>query len=287
MARDLLAAAPTCRRGAWWLARLFARDLGARGGRLLAACAGDVAWWCDARGRRTVARNLSLVMPAVAARRRVVRAAYRACAEQLLFSLRLDRRHDRDLGRVRLVDPWSVLPLAGPAVLATVHADWDALLAETAGRGLLVETATVALPSGDPWIDALLAGLRASAGVATLPWNGAARHAWRHLQNRGILGVLADRDYAGDGFQVHTMQGTWRMARGPLALAARHQCPVVPMACLRQRGAALVVVGQPCWPHLLGEQEAARVLARFQLQVLSAAPSRWVAFHPQVQAREN
>ncbi len=283
MARDPLASVPVIRRAGWCLARLLARDLSARGGRLLALIAGDLTWWCDARGRRTVVKNLRLMLPTTSARQRVARATYRACAEQLLFTLRLDRRRAGDLGQVRLVDPWAVLPLAGPAVLTTVHADWDALLAETAGRGLLPDMATVALPSGDTWVDALLARLRAEAGVATLPWIGAARHAWQHLRRGGILGVLADRDYAGDGFLAHSAHGSWRVARGPLALAARQQCPLVPMACLRRRGGAVIVIGRPCWPHLLGEREAARLLARFQLQVLSAAPGRWIAFHPLVQ----
>ena len=278
MSRDLLSSSQLIKRLVWRLLRVLARDLWAGGGRLLAHVAGDVLWFLDARGRRTVADNLEPLVPDRDARRRATRACYRTCAEQLAFSLRLDRFRERDLGQLRIVDPWHALPLNGPAVLATMHADWDALLAVLGARGLVRDWAAIVLPSGDAWLDALVLRLRAAGGATTLGWTTAASDALRHLRRGGVVGVLADRDYGGGTVEMRIGRRVVRLPTGPVELARRSGSPLVPAACLRTRGGALLVIGRPLFPAALGSR-AALELARFQVQVLSAAPARWVAFH--------
>lgn len=280
MSRDLLLGSQLLKRATWGLLRVLARDLWADGARLLAHGVGDLLWWCDARGRRTVEANLRLLVPAHEARRRAARATYRACAEGMTFTLRLDRLHSADLPNRQALDPYSVLPLRGPAVLAGIHADWDALLACLHLHAAAERLAVIVLPAGDVAVDAMLATLRSAVGAETLPWLTSGRAALRHLEAGGVIGVLADRAYSGMVMTVEIGNLTLEVPTGPAELARRSGAPLIPAACLRTRDRTMVVVGKPIDVVTCGTRVALQRLVRFQIQVLSVNPSRWVAFHP-------
>ena len=280
MSRDLLLSNRMLKRATWGLLRILARDLWANGARLLAYGVGDLLWWCDARGRRTVEANLRLLVPAPEARRRAARTSYRACAEGLAFTLRLDRLQSADLPDRQALDPYSVLPLRGPAVLAGIHADWDALLACLHLHDAAERLAVIVLPAGDAAVDAMLAKVRAAAGAETLPWLSGGRAALRHLQSGGVVGVLADRAYSGAAMSVEIHGMTMQVPTGPAELARRSGAPLIPAACLRTRERTMVVIGKPIDVAACGTRAALQQLVRFQIQVMSANPNRWVAFHP-------
>jgi phosphatidylinositol dimannoside acyltransferase len=283
MARDLLARAPLIKYVAWRLARVLARDLTAAGAGLLARFGGELMWWCDAGGRRTLDANLTLLIPDAPARARAVRRCYLACADHLAHMLRLDRVA-RKPRAVQLCDPWGVFDSAttshgrrGPLILATLHQDWTRILAALHAHGLVDDLAVVALPAGGTWVDGELTHLHQCLEATVLPWAGAARGALQHLRRGGVLGLLADRDYAGDGITMHCQGHAWRVPSGPAKLALHSGAPLVPFVWIRET----LVVGQPLAVRNAAEViSATRALARFQLRVLAANPSRWVAFHP-------
>ena len=282
MARDLLAPAPFVKYAAWRLARVLARDLTAAGAGLLARACGELMWWCDARGRRTLNANLTPLIPDAPARARAVRRGYIACAEHLAHMLRLDRVA-RNPRAVQLCDPWGVFDsatatqgLRGPLILATLHQDWTRILAALHAHGLVDDLAVVALPAGDAWADGELTYLHQCLDAKVLPWAGAARGALQHLRRGGVLGLLADRDYAGNGITMHCHGHTWRVPSGPAKLALHSGAPLVPFVWIRET----LVVGQPLAVRNAAEVVTATLaLARFQLRVLAANPARWVAFH--------
>jgi lauroyl/myristoyl acyltransferase len=283
MARDLLAPAPFVKYAAWRLGRVLARDLNAAAAGLVARLGGELMWWCDARGRRTLDANLAVLIPDARARVRAGRRCYLACADHLTHMLRLDRVA-RKPRAVELCDPWGVFDrttasagLRGPLILAALHQDWTRILAALHAHGLVDDLAVVALPAGDTWADGELAYLHQCLGAKVLPWVGAARGALRHLRRGGVLGLLADRDYAGDGIIMHCHGHTWRVPSGPAKLALHSQAPLVPFAWIRET----LIVGQPLAVRNAAEViTATHALARFQLSVLAANPARWVAFHP-------
>lgn len=282
MSRDLFAASPLLKRAVWRLGRILARDLTSGGAQLLSRAMADVVWWCDARGRKTIAANLAPLIPAVDARARAVRHCYHACADHLAHMLRMDRVA-RKPQPIRLCDPWNVFANAteqggirGPLILATLHQDWTRILAALQTHGLVSDLAVIALPAGDTWADAELAHLHQSLGATVLPWAQAPRTALRHLRHSGVVGLLADRDYAGDGHTIRCAGRTWRVPTGPAKLALHTGAALVPFVWIRQT----LVVGKPITVHTAAEVgSATRELARFQLRVLSANPGRWVAFH--------
>ena len=299
MSRDLLDGSRWLKRAVWWVAGYGATVLPLPLSRLVAHAVGDLMWLVDARGRRTVTRNLLPVVPSAEARARVARAMYRACTAQVLFTLRLGTVSPatvspaavlpatalKTLGELRLVGPWHALPARGAVVIATLHADWDALLLALTATGLLAEVAVAALPAGDAAVDRQLAALRAAAGAATIPWERAAGGCLRELRAGRAVGVLADRAYSAAAIEVRVGSERLRLPAGPLELARRTGCPFMPMACVRMTGRTLLVCTHPLDPVRDGMDACVRAWARFQLRVLAANPSRWVAFHPVWAAR--
>ena len=283
MSRDLLSSAPLLKRAAWRLGRILARDLTAGGARLLSRAGADLVWWFDGRGRKVISDNLTPLIPAADARSRAVRHCYHACADHLAHMLRMDRVV-RKPQAIRLCDPWNVFANAteqggirGPLILATLHQDWTRILAALQTHGLVSDLAVLALPSGDVWADAELAHLHQSLEATVLPWAQAPRAALRHLRRGGVVGLLADRDYAGDGLVLQCAGRTWRVPTGPAKLALHMGAGIVPFVWIRQT----LVVGKPITVRSAAEVDSAtRELARFQLRVLAANPGRWVAFHP-------
>jgi KDO2-lipid IV(A) lauroyltransferase len=292
MSRDLLAGTPTLRRLAYRSLAATCRLLPLEPLRLAAAGAGALAWWFDARGRRIVARNLAHFIPAPCAdaRGRAVRRNYQYFAQMLVESLRLDRIPPGALGpgRLALVDPWKVFaagPLAGAAILVTVHANWELALAAVHRLGLASEVDAIALSQGDPEIDLLFHRSRSAVGGRSLLFDRAPLAALRALKAGRVVGIIADRDYSGSGLRVPFAGEDLSMPLGPAALAVQTGAPVVPLLLARRGPSRLaLVVGRPLRPDPGLAKEAqvvalttrlAAVLARF----IHAAPAQWIAFH--------
>jgi lauroyl/myristoyl acyltransferase len=280
VSRDLLDGSRWVKRAVWQVAGIAARTLPVPLARLAAQVVGDVAWWLDARGRRVVRRNLLPLVPSAAARERVARAMYRNCAAQVAGTLRLARAGLPAAETVRFAGPWHRVPRTGPAVLATLHADWDTLLQALTATGRLHGVAVVALPAGDPVVDHLLAAQRAAAGARTIPWQQAAVGCLRELRAGRMVGLLADRAYSPESCLVRVGRHALSLPTGPLELARRAACPFIPMACVRHSRGVMLVCADPLHPNRDGVRSCLRSWARFQLRVLAANPSRWVAFHP-------
>lgn len=282
MSRDLLARNYYCRHLAWRLMRCIARDLPSGGVLLVARGVADLLWFIDAPGRRIVDDNLSPLVPDRDARKRAVRHCYRACAEQLAYTLRLDRRPLRDPTHITVIDPWHVFgtrPLTGPVIIAVSHMDWDVALTVLHRQSLVRDLAVVALPSGDAWVDRELAELRACCGAQTLPWASAARASLAHLRAGKTLGVLADRNYSGGGnssLTVFTNGRPRQVPRGPAELARRSGARIIPMAVIH----GTLVVGAAFTPQSTADVDlATQAIAHFHLRAVATAPGRWVAFH--------
>lgn len=205
---------------------------------------------------------------------------YRGCVAQISGTLRLAVDGVPAPETIRCAGPWQRVPRSGPAVLATIHADWDLLLRALIATDKLHEIAVVSLPSGDAAVDQLLATQRAALGARTIPWEQAAMGSLRELRAGRMVGLLADRAYARDTMTVRVGRHTLRLPTGPLALAQRVGCPFIPMACVPHPRGMLLVCAEPLDPARDGILTCLRKWARFQVRVLAASPSRWVAFHP-------
>jgi KDO2-lipid IV(A) lauroyltransferase len=187
-----------------------------------------------------------------------------------------------------LADPFGVFatkPLAGPAILVTVHANWELMLAAVNRLGLVTEVDAIALSVGDPEIDLLFHRSRSGVGCRSLMFDRAPLAALRALKAGRIVGIIADRDYSGNGLRVPFAGEALAMPLGPAALAVQTGAPVVPMF-LARRGPAdlLLIVGKPLRPResIAKESQVVDLTARLATEMvrfINAAPPQWIAFH--------
>lgn len=297
MARDLLAAVPDCRR--WLMARLapgLAAALPGSALRVLAYAGGTLAWWLDPAGRRRVAARLAAAVPPGSPLARAVRRCYTDFALTLAEMALLAQGAWPRPGMLEMHDPFRVFaarPLAGPAILVTVHSHWDLLAAALHQLRLTDGILAPTLSYGDPELDAWLAARRQRWGCRTVLLERAPLALLRALHEGSIIGLLMDRDYGGHGIEGRFLGRRQRLPTGPAALAVQSGAPLIPLFLARRGWSRFaLLVGRPLRPPPLpsrGERvlaltrQAAAALGR----LLAAAPAQWVAFHDETHAHRD
>lgn len=290
MARDLFARLPNLRRTVMRACAGLADAAPLGLARVVGYQAGFTAWLFDARGRRSVGRNLAGAIPDIHARRRVVRRSYTEFALTLVEAARLHRMPAGWLSPPHLTvcDPWRIFatpPLAGPAILVSVHSHWDMLAALANRLGWVPETIAPALAYGDPALDRWLASRRERWGCRTIATDRAPLALLRALREKRILGMLVDRDYTGRGVATRFLGRPCRLPSGPAALAVQTGAPIIPLFLARRAPSRFVLFAgkplrpDPALPRSAQVADLTRRIAAATTRLLAAAPGQWVAFH--------
>ncbi len=279
------------RRGMFQLAVTVARHLPYPLLHIAAKLTGTLSWWLDAPGRRRVARNLAPVLPpGSAALPRCVRRSYDGFILSTAEVLRIDRLPNwfLDADHLRLIDPWGVFavrPRPGPTIVVTTHGHHELLLAAAARLDLADQVQAVALPQSDPLLDDLYDRLRGTVRCRSLRLDRAPLAALRALRDGLTIGILADRDYTGNGLTVVAAGQQWRVPAGPAALAVQTGAPIVPMVLVRTAPTSFALVvarplrARPGVAKDLELERLTRALAGTMVRLVSAAPAQWQAFH--------
>ena len=129
-------------------------------------------------------------------------------------------------------------------ILVTGHyGNWEmtSLMAGLKGYPMSV----LARPQGLPRLNALLNRYRESKGCRVISKGMAVRTMVRHLRDAGIVGVLADQDAGRRGVLAPFFGRLASTAPGPVSMALRLGCPIVPAFILRTNGLAHTVYLEP------------------------------------------
>lgn len=257
---------------------------------------GRLGWAFGGKTRRLALSHLSLALPDLSRdqRRAVARASFLHIARAAMEAV-----------AVRRIDP--VLER-----YVTFAGDGERLLREAraGGKGVVLVTghlgnwelfarrfvrvtgpaATIARPSWDARIDAMMAAFRQSGGVTTL-WRGHASTGRALLKafRQGVpVGFLVDQDTDVEGVFVPFFGRLAWTPRGPADLALRFQCPVF-VAWTRRRGPSRgdgyvleiqPVAYRPDPPDL--EAEVVALTTRYTALLEDAirrSPGEWVWMH--------
>ncbi|MBA3686084.1 MAG: hypothetical protein H0W72_12725 [Planctomycetes bacterium] len=297
MSRDVLRSSPWLRLMFFHVAFFIAGNMPLWMGRTLGYLTATLSWICDARGRRTVRRNIAHFLPrqcpealSRAVRRSYVNFGFAVCESFGMGGVGIGGLRPRHFTApcLELVDPWRVFarrPLAGAAILTSVHCNWELLSAAYHHLGMLSSVQAIALSSGDPAIDALFERTRARVNCHSLLLDRAPLASLRALKDGKPLGLVAERDYTGNGLVVRFGHGRTRMPVGPAALSVQTQAPIIPcLLARRSAGRLVLIVARPIRPdqHLAKSEQVAALTQRLAdcfTRFIAAAPAQWVAFH--------
>jgi KDO2-lipid IV(A) lauroyltransferase len=292
MSRDVLAQTPRLRQWIFKATLALARALPLSAGRLFAYLVGTIVWLCDPRGRKVVERNLAHFIPGSCreALTRAVRRNYITFCIYLYESFRVDRLPPRFFSAPHLTvsDPFGVFavkPHPGPAMLVTVHCNWELIAAMCDRLGWTTAIDVVALSSGDPVIDGIFAGMRRSSHAESLALDRAPLGSLRALKAGRILGLVADRDYTGHGMRLPFAGETMSIPLGPAALAVQTSATIIPLFLARRGLTRLhLQVGRPLRadPQAPKSEEVERLmhaLVATMTRFIATAPAQWISFH--------
>ena len=241
----------------------------------------------SATDRRAVQANLSLILGApIPAHSPLIREAFRNFGRYLVeffTSHRVQRPEVILDGYEHLTD---TLRRDRGTILLTAHlGNWE-LLGMWLHRSGIPLTA-IALPHQDPRMDRLFNEQRRRCGVNVIPLGPeAARRSLQTLRQGGLLGLLADREFADNGIRVTLCGRDVIFPRGPATLSLRSRSPAVPTFLIREGiGKFRLSCEPPIWPPSHGfpgasiqtlTQQYAAVIERY----LKRFPEQWLVFQP-------
>jgi len=268
--------------------------LPARAAYALADLAGD-AWYRLAPARRRfVAANLARVCAATGrpARGRsfrgLVQSAFRNHARYYVELLRAPHYPIDRIVEIVEVPDWDRFEAAlraGPGMLVSSHVgNFEPFGAYLAAHGIR-PLAPVEEIEPRVLFDFLTAR-RGGGGVELVPLSRALRPLTARLRGGGTVGIIGDRDLAGDGHPVTMFGHPTTVPLGPAALALSHRAALIVGRCLRVGPDRFRAEGELLELPSTGDRRvdtaalASRIAARFERDIGDAPEQWWGAFQP-------
>ena len=254
----------------------------------LADLAGDL-WHRFARSRRRlVAANLARVCAATGRPTRgpaftaLVRAAFRSHARYYVELLRAPHyRIDRIDEFVEVPDWERFRPVlaGGPAMLVSSHlGNFEPFGTFLAARGLQPLSPIEEIEPRELY--EFFAARRGGTNVELVPLRTSARALARRLRAGGLVGIIADRDLAGDGQTVTMFGHPTTMPVGPASLAIRYRAGLLVGRCLRVgpdrfRGEGVLLEVPDAAAGEAATADLVERIARCFEADIGAAPEQW------------
>ena len=260
----------------------------------IADLAGDLWYRFAPSRRRLVAANLARVCAATGRPTRgraftsLVRSAFRNHARYYLELLRAPHYPiDRIDEFVEVPEWYRFHPVlsGGPALLISSHlGNFEPFGTFVAANGLRALAPVEEIePRG---LFEFLAARRGASHVDVVPLDEAARPLVARLRAGGLVGIIADRDLAGDGQQVTIFGHPTTVPTGPAALAVAHRAGVIVGRCLRTAPDRFCGEGAILDVPASGDRRAdtaalvESIAARFEHDIADAPEQWWGAFQP-------
>ena len=259
-----------------------------------AGVVGDVMFKVRTEQRRMVSNNLRRVIGADVGDREILdrwaRRSFRAYARYWVEGARLARTSPNEVERRTMVDGFDYLVegmAAGKGVImALPHVgSWEYGGAFLATQGMPMTS--VAEKIEPPELFEFFVAQRATMGLTIVPLDeSSGRTIIATLRAGGLVGLLSDRDVAGNGIEVEFFGEATTMPAGPATLALRTGARLVTGAVYSGPGPDhRAVVEPPLDTSRQGSlrQDVARltqtIATRFE-GLISRAPEQWHVFQP-------
>ncbi|MFH1312171.1 MAG: lysophospholipid acyltransferase family protein [Candidatus Eisenbacteria bacterium] len=250
------------------LARIAGAMLPLRISYRIAERVADIWYALSPRTRENLKYNLNLVPGTKgdeAAITKTSRAIMRNFARMVTEFLYLPRLKAVDLERLVDVESFTRLKAmlrSGSAIFVTAHmGNWELGAAMVAMMG--IDLNVVVYDHPDPRIARLFRERREAKGLKVMSVKEAARH-MRSLTEHSSVGIVADRDFTGQGTEVDLFGVKATVPDGYAAHAVTHGIPVIAGFCIRKDdGKYHLVLEEPLFIPGRSDVTAAEVVTRF------------------------
>jgi phosphatidylinositol dimannoside acyltransferase len=240
--------------------------------------AANLARVCAATGRPTRGPELAAL----------VRAAFRNHARYYVEMLRAPHYPIERIDEHVEVPGWDQFgPLldGGPAMLLSSHlGNFEPFGTFVAAHGLRPLSPVEEIEPRALY--EFLAARRGGSHVELVPLGEAGRAMVKRLRSGGLVGIIADRDLAGDGQPVTMFGHATTLPPGPASLAVAHRANLVVGRCLRIGPDRFRAEGWVVEVPSSGDRRAdtallvERIAACFERDIGSAPEQWWGAFQP-------
>lgn len=256
-----------------------------------AAFLADLNFLVNRRSRRAVLANLARVHdggPVPADPVRVARRVFHNFALNIVDFLRLPLVDLDSLRRVIRIEGWEHLEAArargrGVIILSAHIGNWEWAGALFAQSGFKMKA--VALEHGAGRVTRFFARRRQEKGIEVLPLTGSTSAMLAWLRQGGVVGLIADRDFTGQGMPVRFFGETAMMPRAHASLALKTGAAVIPSFLVREGEDRFRLIIHPPVPAdglPPGDRVRAfveRCLREFE-EVIRRHPDQWSVFEP-------
>ena len=244
--------------------------------------------------RRVVAANLARVCAATGRPTRgpefaaLVRSAFRNHARYYVELLRTPHYPIEGIDEHVEVPEWDrFLPLLreGPAMLISSHiGNFEPFGTFIAAHGIRPLSPVEEIEPRALY--EFMSARRGGTHVDIVPLGGAGREIVRRLRGGGVVGIIADRDLAGDGQPVTMFGHPTTLPTGPAALAVTHGTSLIVGRCLRVGPDRFRAEGRVIDVPREGDRRAntaalvERIAACFEQDIGEAPEQWWGGFQP-------
>ena len=255
----------------------------------------DLHYFMSFRDRRSVKNNLKVIFPEKdnAAISAMARKVFRNFGKYLVDFFRMANQIDKEFiaKRVKvhhLEYLQGALRRGKGVILLTAHiGNWE--LGGVFVSLLGYPFTAIALPHKERPVNELFNKQRESKGLTVVPINQAIRRCLEVLKNNGVIALVADRVFTGNGKVMDFLGKKTLIPKGAAVFACRTGAPIVPTFCFREEGDTyslnflepinppVIVDGQVEEGMLLNViQQYTRVLE----EQIRQHPTQWLMFRP-------
>lgn len=260
----------------------------------LADLAGDAWYRLAPARRRLVAANLARVCACTGRPtggptfRTLVRSAFRNHARYYVELLRAPHYPTARIDEIVDVPDWTLFASvlgSGPGMLISSHlGNFEPFGVFVAAHGIHPLAPVEEIEPRELYD--FLASRRGGASIELVPLSLARRAISARLRAGGTVGIIGDRNLAGDGLPVTMFGHPTAVPIGPAALAVTHRAGVVVGRCLRVGPDRYRAEGEVLPLPSTGDRRAdvatlaTRIAARFERDIGEAPEQWWGAFQP-------
>ena len=246
---------------------------------------GSIAYLLNARHRRIVKRNLKFANPewpldkindiSIKTFQNIVITVLEIC-QMTCFSKKDILQKVRIKGKENLLN--TIKSHKGVIMISAHIGNWEMC---SLFLSCYMQKSVVVVAQNQPnIIERIIHKLRTSTGNVIISKKGAMIKLVRTLRKGKMIGLLIDQGTSrGEGVDVTFFGRNTNATYAASLLAARYNCPVLPVYCIRESDAKLTVVAEP--PLRLHKTDDVRSDLRTNTQIMTDSVEKMVSLYPE------